>query len=880
MRNFKKFLALVLAMLMVSACAVSVSAYEDQAAINATGYAEAVEVLSTLGVIVGDGTNNFNPNDTLTRAAAAKIVAVLDAGAAGKKIEWKSSTSSFVDVDPTHWGNAYINYASQHGYMDGIGEGKFAPDATLSIAEAVVIAVKAAGLRADVAKLDEIGLPSYWATNWIAVANGDNAKKIDLTANITVFDYTADCSRAMFAQVAYNMFLNVPEITEGFGLKKVSAKITSVADSKVTLDNGSVIGLAAFNEALTAAGVNGTAETLKGSFVTVTYSEVDNIIYGVALDSNAGAYTYADGKIANVKDGDGNLTEKITIDGVTYVVGGTDNDNKDVIGSTVTTKGITVTVDGNTLAAKTALPTYYAAVAYDDDADGDFDRLLIDEYAIATVDYATADTNSDGVAFDTIKYIDATTWTNYGQAVGEKSINYTGEAVPNEETPVLVNVKWNADTSKWDVNVLEVAATVTGKLTAISSANSYITVGGAKYSYVTNAAAVENWSLNQTVSIYTIGGKYVKFASASYSDIEVVVNSAVVTDGKAVITGYNKSSSYTDITITIDGINDGKLVSRAAKQYTAEDADGNEYNTTVAVGYTSSDTWYEDYDLTEGAIVSIRKTTDGAYINDITGSITEIGTSASASKFEVKNGYVYIGDVASMYFASGAVILAEVVDDDANTGAYSKVTYNKLNDFSVRANVDYRYTTSDNKVNFIYVAAGHSATSTITEYTTLASGQSIVYIADTTAVEANYDNFVYNAIDLMSGAKVTVTHTSTLENSYYIVKNGAVVEETADKWIGDYTVTVEYENGGLIGVVKAQPIVASYDSSTEITTYAQSGDVLTYGLDNIVIYNAGVLDSDGNVSKADVSDTLMTGSTHTVNGDIYVVADAMIIVLK
>ena len=65
MRNFKKFLALVLAMLMVSACAVSVSAYADQAAIDATGYADAVAVLSDLGVIKGDG-ENFRPEGTLT----------------------------------------------------------------------------------------------------------------------------------------------------------------------------------------------------------------------------------------------------------------------------------------------------------------------------------------------------------------------------------------------------------------------------------------------------------------------------------------------------------------------------------------------------------------------------------------------------------------------------------------------------------------------------------------------------------------------------------------------------------------------------------------------------------------------------------------------
>lgn len=873
MRNFKKFLALVLAMLMVSACAVSVSAYADQDAINASGYAEAVEVLSTLGVIAGDGTN-FNPNGTLTRAAAAKIVAALSTGAAGQKIEWTSTTSSFVDVDPAHWGNAYINYASQHGFMDGIGGGKFNPDANLTIAEAIVLAVKAAGYRAQVAALDEIGKPAYWATNWIAVAN-DN----DLTANITVFDYTALCTRAMFTQIAYNMLNTVEKIADGFGLTKVSAKVVSVADNKVTLSNGSVIGLAAFNEAMTAAGIAGTAEDLKGSIVTVTYSADANVIYGIALDSDAAAYTYADGKIANVLDSDKKLTDKITIDGATYVVGGTDADDKGVIGSTVSTKGIYVTVDGDVLAAKEALPTYFAAVAYDDDADGDFDRLVIDEYAIATVDYATADKNSDGVTFDTIKFIDGSSFTNKQTVNGkERAINYTGEAVPNEETPVLVNVKYNNDTAKFDVDVLEVAATVTGKLTGVAA--KYIKVDGTNYEFVANSQKIENWALNQTVSFYTIGGKFVKFASASYSDIEVVVNSAVVTDGKAVITGYNKSANYADIEIVIDGIYDGKLIARSANQNTKKDAEEKDYNTTVSVGYVKDDKFVTDIELTEGKIVSIRKTTDGNYISKAAaGYVDALGTSASAAKFEVKNGYVYLNEVASMYFADGAVILEKVVDADAKADAYNKVTYNKLSAFSIRANVNYDYVTKDGKVTFIFVEAGHQATTTLTKTKALAEGQSIVFVKDDAVVEATFDKYVFNAIDLMSGEKVTITHTAgVVAGNYYIVKDGAVVADTTNKWIGAYNVDVVYN--GLVGVVKAQPVVATYDSKTEATTYAQEGDVLDYGLDKITIYNAGVLDADGNVSKADVAKTIMTGATHKVAGDIFVVAGQMIIVLK
>ena len=74
MRNFKKFLALVLAMLMVSACAVSVSAFDDVAA--GDKYASAIELLADLGVISGrnDGTNNFYPNDTLTREEAKEYL--------------------------------------------------------------------------------------------------------------------------------------------------------------------------------------------------------------------------------------------------------------------------------------------------------------------------------------------------------------------------------------------------------------------------------------------------------------------------------------------------------------------------------------------------------------------------------------------------------------------------------------------------------------------------------------------------------------------------------------------------------------------------------------------------------------------------------------
>ena len=80
MRNLKKILALVLALMMVVSMMVTASAtsFVDDADIN-DKYYEAVSVLSGIGVIRGvenaDGTFNFNPKGALNRAQAATIIA-------------------------------------------------------------------------------------------------------------------------------------------------------------------------------------------------------------------------------------------------------------------------------------------------------------------------------------------------------------------------------------------------------------------------------------------------------------------------------------------------------------------------------------------------------------------------------------------------------------------------------------------------------------------------------------------------------------------------------------------------------------------------------------------------------------------------------------
>ena len=126
----KKLLALVLAMVMTLGLATvgtNAAEFADQSDIS---YDEAVNVLSTVGVLGGEGDNKFNPKGELTRAAGAKIIAYLDLGEA--TAEAMPATQVFDDVPSTFWGAKYIAYCANVGYIGGVGNNKFDPDAPLS----------------------------------------------------------------------------------------------------------------------------------------------------------------------------------------------------------------------------------------------------------------------------------------------------------------------------------------------------------------------------------------------------------------------------------------------------------------------------------------------------------------------------------------------------------------------------------------------------------------------------------------------------------------------------------------------------------------------------------------------------------------------------
>ncbi len=849
MRNFKKFLALVLAMLMVSACAVSVSAYNDQAAIDATDFAYAVETLTNLGVINGTDTGDFVPNGTLTRASAATIIAKLATG--GKIAASANAVANFADVEG-HWGLSYINYVSQRGIMDGIGGGKFAPDANLTVAEAIVLAVKAAGLKGEVAKLNELGTPTYWAANWISVADAEG-----LTAGINVFDYTELCSRAMFAQVAYNIFQNNDDMKEAFGLETKTAQVTA-ADDKVVTVAGYKFDVAAFNAALAASGSNKTAANLVGQFVTMAWSTKNNVIYSVELDTAVASADYRDDAIKYVKEDDKFVANKIEVAGVVYELGEEvidPNKKPESIGGAIVAdaKKVVLTIDGeeiDALVENETIPAFFKAIGYDDDGNGDFERVVITSYDLVVMK-ADGKTADDKFVNYKVDGVDLNKTSN-------KEVVFTGvAAVLDGETPILVDITAG---DKYTVDVLEVAEVVKGAFSSYSDAKKNITIAGVKYNYLDGEfAAIDKSLIGMTVSVYTIDGKYVKFASASTSASTIIVDSADVNaEGKIVVTGYD-AATYAPASAVLVGYLDGIYKTGVAAWNTAKDADGKEYNTTLNLGYLDKDAKFQNVvTLAEGLIINLKNVDGTVYYVSSNGVIA---ANANADKLKVDAKYFYLNGSAAKYMAAGANVLVEdkTVDAGKETGKYSDVVYTVANAFAEKASVNYLVTVNgDGKVSALFVKDGYGVVPYTTDYKTLDEGVSIVYVdKDAEDVEYVYGaaTYTYKVIDLAKKEVVTITSDSVLaKGQFYLAKDGKAGDITTYNWISDrYTTFVE--TAGIIKTVKANGVVKTYTSTTDAYTFAQKGDAAIYDLSNTVIYNLGALyNADGALQTVEYSE--------------------------
>ncbi len=113
---------------------------------------KAIEVLVEKQIINGMGDGTFEPNKTMTRAQFCTIV-VKALGLSAKE------TNTFSDVKSGAWYAGFVGAASTKGIVNGVGNGRFLPEGTITRQEAATMVARAAkqlGMETAVTDTEEL----------------------------------------------------------------------------------------------------------------------------------------------------------------------------------------------------------------------------------------------------------------------------------------------------------------------------------------------------------------------------------------------------------------------------------------------------------------------------------------------------------------------------------------------------------------------------------------------------------------------------------------------------------------------------------------------------------------------------------------------------
>ncbi len=153
----KKFLSLVLALVMTMSLVTVSAGAKDFADDSKITYKEAVDVMSAAKVIDGYAEGDFRPSATLTRGAAAKIICNLILGPTTASA-LVADAAPYSDVPTTHTFAGYIAYCQKEGIISGYADGTFRPANTLTGYAFMKMLLGALGYDAEVEQ--------YTGANW------------------------------------------------------------------------------------------------------------------------------------------------------------------------------------------------------------------------------------------------------------------------------------------------------------------------------------------------------------------------------------------------------------------------------------------------------------------------------------------------------------------------------------------------------------------------------------------------------------------------------------------------------------------------------------------------------------------------------------------
>lgn len=189
-KNLKKVISSVAALTMV-ASSVAAFAVDFPDVESTASYAQAVQELSALDVISGYDDGTFGPDKLVTRAEITKMI--VDALAERSLAEASTESTKFADVSADHWAKGYINQGVANGFIAGMSDTEFDPDANVTYVQAQKMLVSAIGYETYAQA--QGGWPTGYKTY---------AASLDITKGISGITDSTELTRAQVAQMIDN----------------------------------------------------------------------------------------------------------------------------------------------------------------------------------------------------------------------------------------------------------------------------------------------------------------------------------------------------------------------------------------------------------------------------------------------------------------------------------------------------------------------------------------------------------------------------------------------------------------------------------------------------------------------------------------------------
>ena len=656
MRNLKRALSLGLTATMISGLMVMGSSAASYADVTSKQNEEAIEVLKTVGIMVGDENGKFNPEAKVTRNEMAVVMCnLLDYTVASYK-----GTSPFTDVP--EWAEPYVAACYTNGITSGYDKVTYGGNDTVTTGQAALMLLKALGY---------FQYSADFGSDWLVetTKNGSTAGLFDGVATgakeaLTRNDVAQMVLNALEADLV-KAEKNGSDVQVGdivisggkatydsrTGTDSKYAKIDSTkVDGKYTIQlgedlyDGDLVKADGADDDFGRPSVKWTYENKEIG----TYADDADAVYTATVEKQdlydlVGSDVYND-----LKNGDADFT--VVKDGVAqdvklsdYIVKNNDDDaSKDVIKKGATTE-VFIDDDSNDVVI-TVINSYVAQV------DGDYDKND-EELELKELDESPVNAKDYTLSSDDFDYLDSY----------------------SDEDYVLITV---ADK---EIKSIALAETVEGKVTAYTEKKN-VTVDGTKYEYSKNyTKAVDEemkYDLNEAYTVVLDANGYVIYTdgTAGHNDYVYVAEIAPTGGAKADLEADAYFIDGTNKVVVVD--NDDEIKDNATfenKWYSYNEKSNGKYELEAITGEKN-----ETYTVSADNQKIVENGKSSIYTDKVGGAKANNDTIFVVNDDDDVTAYTGIKNVPDITSKTADVTVAVV-----NDGSYADVVYIYSADMSI-----------------------------------------------------------------------------------------------------------------------------------------------------------------------------------------------------